>query len=831
VTIDAAELADRFDKALAVGLQAAWSDSFRGKGIADGLHHSTFDITRCLEELSAIRTGADFCYDRPGSAFAYAAWYHGERVNQFMGVLAASKSLDERERAWRIVDLGAGTGAVAWALAGREILRAAAGDRRPPLILEMVESSRPMLRLAMLLWNALLDEFRAERIGDLVQVDSSRGWRHESWPSMVPAAAETDLMTAHYLFDHSEAEPESASESVYLFRKQMRHQRVSRLLCCTTSQKQPILNRLRQELASAGWQAATHEVVPGPLQGTLRRVGVFRQGRAANIEDKRLMALGSAAPDFRGKARSPAVLLFAEGSGLFREPAGAGDVLTKEQGRALVDQGCNVSIRGAAGSGKTLVLSLRLANRLRQGLNRLGPSPILFTSFNTRLVRKASEDTFAFVRSMSMPADAARFKLHRDSGCLAITFDGETHARFMTFDSVVTRLFALRPSVLGGADDSPFDLAKRIVADERNAARVGKLPQAAFPLASPGEESAAGRSVVRSAQFLASEFRTVFYGRARCIKSLYLDPGSVDRSGRVVPLSAVQRAACADLLSAINHKFTNRRVAALQSTPRHVFSEIVVDEAQDFTDADFCVMSRLCAPDARWTIAFDSSQAIRTGVTFKAPKVVPDWSRSRLTGSYRMPLRVCEALVPVVNHIRSQQAVLGVDSQLLAAPPVPSRLAVLGSRPMVVAAPDEESFSRRIAELVHTFDPPLETKPALSLVVLEKDRDLASALRDRFGRKSRIVAEASSVLMEKGMEFPWVVWSTRTPCEEPLDLHRLCYTVVSRCTRHLVIWLQTDARGRPNLDLTPVFAGAGALRRDRLLAIDADADDALRGFD
>lgn len=850
MSLGSAEFARRFDAALSRGLRRAW------QGGSSALHRDAFDVNECARELNSLRSGGDLCYDRPGSAIAYAAWYHGERVNQFIQVLEHCPELANRDREWNVIDLGAGTGAVAWAIAARELMKPGSSRRRYPIRLSLVESSRPMLSLAWVLWDELLSEFKSEGLHSLVTIDRSSGWRHESWPTLGMAATETDLLTAHYLFDYSETDPAGLAESVRLFRKQMRHQRVARLLCCTTSQKRPVLNRLRQELVSDDWSAATAEVSGGPLRGLLNETGEFRRSTlAVHVRDKRLRARTEAVPSYEGIARTPAIVLSAATSNLFQDLGSVADVLTSEQEGALNDRSVNIAVKGSAGSGKTLVLALRLARFVRSAAAANSVRTALFTSFNRNLVAWVAHDVLKHAKREN-PGTIIQLEPSGAgvSGTKWLTVAGRKMICFSTLDSVAAQLFDYQPGSVPGSDGNVTPLVRQLLADVRASPWVTQLPEQACPVAGDGEPVVAGtnRSLEKSARYISEEFRVVFYGRAQCKPDVYLDSVKTSREGRGVRLSSIQRMAMAKLLSQIDHKFTNRRCFALASQPKRMFSAIMVDEAQDFSDEDFNLSRKLLVQGGSLTFAFDSSQAIRTGVTFRLPKVSPGWSWHSLTGSYRMPLRVCEALVPVVNYLRTEQSGSGIDANVLASPPVPSRIAVLGSRPFIIAAHCERDFADRLATLVAALEPRYDHQVHGSIVVLEVDQPLRRAITNRFShrvepgkrgvvRKSRLVpsgtsesvpvsALASSVLREKGMEFPWVVWSTRVQCDEPLDLHRLCYTIVSRCTRHLVIWLALDDHGRPDPAYESLFVGNGALRRDRLVVLDELTHDALAKF-
>jgi hypothetical protein len=57
----------------------------------------------------------DLCYDRPNSPLVYSIWYHGRRVNTFLSCIA-KMLFNTKNTQIEIFDLGAGTGAVQWAV-------------------------------------------------------------------------------------------------------------------------------------------------------------------------------------------------------------------------------------------------------------------------------------------------------------------------------------------------------------------------------------------------------------------------------------------------------------------------------------------------------------------------------------------------------------------------------------------------------------------------------------------------------------------------------------------------------------------------------------------
>jgi hypothetical protein len=63
-----------------------------------------------------------------------------------------------------------------------------------------------------------------------------------------------------------------------------------------------------------------------------------------------------------------------------------------------------------------------------------------------------------------------------------------------------------------------------------------------------------------------------------------------------------------------------------------------------------------------------------------------------------------------------------------------------------------------------------------------------------------------------------------------LELDTLCYTILTRCTRHAVIWIQLDEAGDPDPGLAGPVSSSGGFRRDRLVIVDERARRAVEAL-
>ena len=813
MTVSPEELSDRLDAALAAGLDKGWSS---GDGCQAPLHRGAFDVAECIRENHELGRGGDVCYDRPGSAFAYASWYHGERVNQLIGTLEAAHDLLDQPGELRVLDLGAGTGAVAWALAARVLLAGPSSRGRTTIRLKMVESSRPMLRLAKTLWDSVRAEFGDENLSSSIDPEFCL----ERWPDLSPDPGQFDLLTAHYLFDHSEAKVGAIDDGARMFVRSLRNQRVARVLISTSRDKDSLLGSVSRALIADSWDTTIRPVASGPLKGTLRRVGEFRnrvaEGATTELSKIGLQDNAKRPPTYAGMARTGALAVHAEASSRLVDRVGAASLLTDEQRQAVEDRSRCVAVRGTAGSGKSLVIGRRLARFAVEASDDLRPRTGLFVTLNESLVAQVKDWCKRFALE-SGAADRLRFAGDK------LLIDGIPRIRFLHWDSAVPKFFEIDAWANRAAQDKLFEQARYVAGLPSNRGFIDALPTAVSRRNHRSDSPAVADADHAVACFLAEEYYSVYFGRAACSKDRYLDRQPDDRKGRVVPLQPAQRRACAELLAQIESLYLNRRAAAFRDTRRITapFSDVFIDEAQDFTWVDFELLARVLQGEARWTIAFDSGQALRAGSTFRPPNVRPRWSRHLLKGSYRMPMRLCEALAPLADRIRTSQRRVELDEDLSIVPPSPLRISVLGSRPFVIASRSCEEAAGSIRGLVDAFGDPSDGIEPQEIVVFEKDKELAAAIgKSRSSGRAKIKVRSATVLRERGLEFPWVVWSTRTPCEEAFELDTLCYTILTRCTRHAVIWIKLDDFGDPDPGLAGLFSSAGGFWRDRLVIVD-----------
>lgn len=828
MTVDLEQLAQRIDRVLAHGLRREWMRRLEPARV-DG-----WEWAECVNELRRLPEGCDACYDRPGMPFAYGSWYHGQRMTECLSLLQRFPLSSADGRTERVLDLGSGTGSVPWAIALDQVLRRPVAGARNRFLVTCCDSSWPMIEVAKALWAGFVHEFSDERVDDMIRVE----WKLDSWANCSEIDGQFDAVIAHYLFDHSELRHGASADTIDLFVRRLSATGARRFVSVTTEAKASKLHSgIRDALSRVGWSVHSESQSFSPrLRGDLRKVGEFRRERSCEVPDHELRIYGGRLPRFDQSSNS-AGLVLGEFVGGRRSSAPAFELTSEQQAAVQAPRGY-VKLKGAAGSGKTEVLCRRLVGFARQRKSEaLAPgnsaAESLVICFNKPLLEFVYGRLQALLRQdgficVSTPVGS----WNGESNQYRISLmEPKHHIHLFGFDALVSRVFNSRPGP-GKSDlrDQSLGLLRQASASD-----LRHIPVTAFPMASVSETSIHGRSLDRSADFLVQEYERTFYGQAGLQQERYR---GVKRVGRGHGLGPDARKAVIRFLERMSDRFLVARsgalVAELSATTRTRFHDVFVDEAQDFSAVDYEILERIVAPGAGLTVAFDPSQAIFRGPAFSLPKRKP--SRTCFLGSsFRMPLRLCEALQPVVEYLnrehRSDRAGAERDDEAdedgLAITPRPSRLSVLGARPILIATKTCEDFVRRLHGVRLAMADPSRRD---DVAVFEADEELERMISNQGAFRD---VTGKSVLRVKGREFPWVVWSTRSRPKMSMELHRFCYTALSRCNGHAVIWLELDRHGLPDRSLAPIFAkGApGALRRDRILPWDREAQEALKELD
>ena len=164
---------------------------------------------------------------------------------------------------------------------------------------------------------------------------------------------------------------------------------------------------------------------------------------------------------------------------------------------------------------------------------------------------------------------------------------------------------------------------------------------------------------------------------------------------------------------------------ALADAWTHVF----VDECQDFTESDFRVLARIPPDPQRFFVTGDESQSMHLGPCYRRPGLKRRlWKKYELGGSYRLPLRVCEALEGLAMAFIDSHAGPSVDELDLVLPES-WKAAVIGPRPIVLAG-DEESLAGNLRDVLAAHRPLFDTGDAPRVLLAEIEPSAKVALHE-----------------------------------------------------------------------------------------------------
>ncbi len=748
------------------------------ESLASAHHFSAYDLARSLEDTWNLSRGEDCCYDRPSVGLNYAMWYHARRVQDLLRMCVPVWLTDGVPPA--ILDLGCGTGTVLWALAAAGT---AGLDVRDTEVV-CVDSSPPMLAAAKHMWQTLqADVCFGEAARSLTVSFRCRSWTQ---PDVDLAGAQ---VIASYLFDESDVT--RLDEVVAAFHRVADRVSARSLFVLSSAKKEPILGGISIALDQHGWRVAQAERLPILWSGPSQRLASFRARVLADVPTD--LPWQGRSPSF-DHAERPAYH-FATRTAPQEETGVRGTfVLDDAQQIAAVPERKLTVVVGPAGSGKSRVLIERLVRLAEDRDDRVR---ILLTTFNidllsqlrTWLVERLDHSTSGFRQRKGADGDYS-FRSDAD-----LTKAGEI--RLLNWDKVPTRLMNVASiSTSPSALNSPSLFQDRI---------AGHLARTGMHL----REAEEGRL---TAEFLKAEHARVIWGLQTATRAEYLQR---DRKGRRHGLDrARMRPLGWDVLmgQGAPELFSHVRSRAMEASldDADVFDALFIDECQDFTPADFRLAGRLVR-DADGISAFgDETQSMHLGTSYRRPGLLEGhngqarrWRTHTLHGSYRLPLRICEAVAPLAKHVEASHSALhdvdGEPMDLTDLSAVTS--AVPGARPITLSGTRAE-IKQQMAEVLTAYAPLLlETTPQNRAITIAeghrhewlntkllKKEVLPPALKD-----AEVRVDDRSMRAIKGLERPAVIWSTKAHL--PADESHLewIYTMLTRTTGLLLILLSDSA--------------------------------------
>ncbi len=759
------EWAEPVDRAIASGVH---------QRVADLGEWSSYEWQASLQELLKLSQGEDANYDRPTIGPSYALWYHARRVNPLVSQLERIFRLvrDRGIAEFDIVDLGAGTGAVAWAAA---LVAAAVSeqDEPPHATVHEVESSPFMSETADCLWAALHEEI--DSFGTVTREVVSH-----SWPNATLDRGNPTWLLASFLLDHTDKQREEEMAKA-LHRVVDNCQAEGVVFTVVSNKKKVAVSAIDSLEATHAWEGLTRRATPlwtgkMPHATEVRRELYRSFGVSSNLVKKAVEFSGDK-PHVR-EARRP---IGQQGTLVDERPWVH---LTDEQQLAVdapLDR--HLFVAGAAGSGKSIVLIerlMRLIKRPRPGASR----SILVTSFNkgmiTQLDRwltdRLANDGIANYTRTGGDADIT----YKDVGT------GRDTVRFLNWDKAPTKLFGYKESAK--SDSAWLKEAATVLEELRRSSEVSILDR-------------------MTPAFLLAEYRRVIYGLGAI---RWEDYRTVVREGRGLPLQEPHRRAvwlAYEKLGPTN--FTGRRVEMLRAGRSDKldadFTDVFIDEVQDFAPAD--VESALAFWDRSGTVFYtgDEAQALFVGMSYRRPShPTGRWGSAsvvRLNGSHRLPVPIARAVGNLAEAAIAEREANNLSAEDVSVPSS-RKAAVIGTRPIVVLGSTNE-LAVQIEDIRAAYSGFLDAEAGSRYITIaEPDPLLAKLLDD---------AVSTTVKKIKGLERGMVVWSGAGRLDHETERLETAYTVMTRTSCLLVLAIDSDRLLAPNLDVLSKLDGTDLL--------------------
>lgn len=790
-------LQSKLEASLLAGTEAI-AESARGQWDSWGIDSDQaleWELRTAMDDLLRLDSGGDTSYDQPSIGWLYATWYHPRRVNDLIPHLLESHLWEQEQST--VVDLGSGTGATSWALASIAASRVHLGLRVPQLEVRAFDSSPFMIAAAATMWPHLINElFSADGSACPIEVVNEP----QSWVGGARSVESADLVLASFLFDASDRTREA--ELVDAFSGLVAALVPESVLVTTALTKQGSARASLGGLADRGWRTEHLTGVPGPFTGSIPPLRSHRLGVAGSSIRGSLLN----SPPLWDEPVGISVLRCTppaehRQTQLFRSLPSSLPGAEQEEAAEPDDQ--MTIIRGAAGSGKTVVLVERLLRVVDRATTE-SPPRILVVTFNKRLCSHLD----ALITQGLISMDQC--EVQRSGG------DGDWSWKIARGDLRCSMALVNRDKLHKTLDIPHYEGIVSLSdtgAKQRDAAVQKITKSKADTIPTHLQEG-----------FLEEEFARVVVGRRVLDLEDYLTRPRL-RRGRVTPLNEAQRREVWSIIGDYpsTYVFEGRKWEALRrhqdtldegtAIPGTVWTHLFADECQDFTMSDFELFAAMVQDPSGLCVAGDEAQAIHLGSTYQRPGRLRGkrWKIRDLNGSYRVPLRLAQAVAPLAQHIQGLRSTSGVSGEDVAIPES-RKASVIGPRP-IVARSSQEIRTRVIASIIHRYLPFMDmgsepVRVCLVSPLARGDLESSSAIA------GRVEVEAAPMLKAKGLEYPVVVMRD-TPGRNG-EIAEGIYTAITRATGLCIVLLEAD---EPN-ETWPVL---GLLDPQRLIFFDEES--------
>ena len=730
-----------------------------------------FDLDQCNKEALALSGNDDLCYDRPSTPLSYTIWYQGKRINSFLFYFSKLLYDSKDEESIQIFDLGAGAAAVQCAcrvvLNGMETL----GIKTPIISVVNIDTSPLMLRYHYdYILPKMIEAFPLAKISSKYDIIS--------WNRNPDEVYSNNWIVASYLFDHSE-NIEHVKEGFYNLINSIQP---VKLLLITANRKrhfvQGVSNHLVEKYKKVVYD--NHAVYSGQMNKTAEFRKKLHTGFGIKItntpwwrDDKNWVYAELL------ENKNPVQKLafdIPDNINLFNPPflVRRDIVLNEKQLQASINDGKPTTIIGPAGCGKSIVLSERIKNVVKDKIGNLSDVTILLTTFNKELETNLKKWIEELLVDLNLT-----IRSNYTHTYITDQFGSQATIEYFHFDVLPPRLGEIFGEIV--YDSALNQMIKEFVLiHKQQNKRIGENDR------------------VSNCEFLLDEYFRIWIGRNIKSKEEYL---SVERKGRGEHIGANQRAFVADVFISLETKlaehnmtsFPQRRKRLLQKIEngkvKPKYSHIFVDEFQDCTQTDYSIFYGLLKNNNNLVLAGDFAQSVHIGSISDIPRIdntngerMLNRKERELLGSYRLPFRITECIKPISSYIKLNNH--SDANELVAykgAPP--------GARPILVYGENENEIAKQIFEITIAYKSykilNSESVPAHKITILEKDNSLMNSLN--ILRTN--IAETDTILRIKGLEKRCVVWSTKTISENSEELYNIVYTILTRTSCILIIAL------------------------------------------
>lgn len=763
-----------------------------------------FDLSESQNESYNLSKGQDLCYDRFSTPLSYSLWYQARRLNLFITNFSDKivESLNSTQPT-EIFDLGAGTGSVQFCFGLAAVAKAKISGTIPLIRIINVDSSPQMLSyLRTYLWPAAKNVYP-----ELNQIYTE--YHVYSWVNRADVRVTNPWICASYLFDSSDNEEYLADN----FRKIISTFDPGVIMMLTSNQslKVALMTRLKTELNKLGYSEMSSNVNENVFNGSIEKLNTYRiellkkynaigANNLVSWNDRSFVAMGLQKMQrdltLSNRALPDNIQLFNPPMIVRRDV-----ILNEDQKKASIFETRPVIITGPAGCGKSVVITEKLINIL-ENFRWATDIKILVTTFNKGLISQLRIWLFDLLEKKGKRYSFNQYvDINEGSGEIIVHGQAVISIKLMHFE--------ILGKFIGNVRYRAFDEdyhKKYLLTEIENVKRELNIGSSFEDVMNP--------------EFLLEEYHRVIYGLSCDIlsgESAYQNIDRIGRGEKKINKNSQRRKAIHIVLSRYKkwmgeenpngNSFTERRKTFLNVLESGNFNKqfdyIFIDEFQDCTQADFKTMILLLKDVNNLVITGDLAQSVHIGQSCKVPRDGNMRNRSfhKLTGSYRLPYRISEALSPLSKRITEKssdpEVTVGI-SPYKGAPP--------GSRPIIVYAPNTSQLSDKIVSIKNLYS----IFNLAEITILEKDEDLKQSLKS----KNEIV-DTSTILRLKGLEKSFVVWSLQAEIEFEDESLEFAYTIMTRTNCILVLAL-TDASKSINVEKLQY------LRNDRLIIWDAD---------